>query len=182
MSLEKAQPETRMLPAQSGPSATGQRQMAGQPVDSHEPAEFNLRSFFPYLVRVFYRAVSSSVSEVYASRYGLSVSEWRTMAVLGPQRAMSATEIVEQSSMDKVNVSRAIKGLRRAGYLRRDINGDDRRRAVLRLTDEGVRVYRTLVPLLLELEVELLKGLSPEEQETLARLMEKVRVNAEGLS
>ena len=136
MSLEKAQPETRMLPAQSGPSATGQRQMAGQPVDSHEPAEFNLRSFFPYLVRVFYRAVSSSVSEVYASRYGLSVSEWRTMAVLGPQRAMSATEIVEQSSMDKVNVSRAIKGLRRAGYLRRDINGDDRRRAVVRLTSQ----------------------------------------------
>ncbi len=103
------------------------------------------------------------------------------MAVLGPQRAMSATEIVEQSSMDKVNVSRAVKGLRRAGYLRRDINGDDRRRAVLRLTDEGVKVYRALVPLVLELEADLLKGLSPEEQETLVRLMEKVRENAERL-
>jgi DNA-binding MarR family transcriptional regulator len=139
---------------------------------------FELRSFFPYRVRIFYRAVSSSVTQIYSSLFGLSVSEWRTMAVLGPYRALSASEIVEQSSMDKVNVSRAITGLRKAGMLKRDVDGDDRRRSVLRLTERGREVYNILVPKVLDLEERLLEGVTQEERKTLVTLMEKVRLNA----
>ncbi len=142
---------------------------------------FDLSSFFPYLVRVYYRAVSESVASIYSTLFGLSVSEWRTMVVLGPNRAMSASEIVAESSMDKVNVSRAVQRLRGAGLLKRDIDGDDRRRAVLRLTAKGVEAFRTLVPLVRQREVDLLAGLSPDERETLLRLMEKVRANAEAV-
>ena len=143
--------------------------------------DFDLSRFFPYLVRVYYRAVSESVSAVYSSLYKLTVSEWRTMAVLGPYRALSASEIVERSSMDKVNVSRAIKGLRNAGYLKRDIYGDDRRRAVLRLTKSGIEVFQALTPKVTEVEQQLLKDLSSQERDTLIRLMEKVHDNAKAL-
>ena len=139
---------------------------------------FDLETFFPYLVRVFYRAVSGAVSDVYTVRHGLSVSQWRTMAVLGPHRALSAGEIVAQSSMDKVNVSRAISSLREAGLLKRDIDGDDRRRAVLRLTDAGLAVYADLVPRMYEVEAAVLEDLSADERATLIALMEKVRKNA----
>ena len=151
-----------------------------RPAIPHGTADnFVLQSFFPYLVRVYYRAVSDSVRAIYTSLFDLSVSEWRTMAVLGPHRSMSAGEIVAQSSMDKVNVSRAIKGLRQAGFLKRDIDGDDRRRAVLRLTEKGEEAFRVLVPLLRQLEAELLHGLSDDDRATLLRLMDKVRKNAE---
>ncbi len=150
-----------------------------RPARSDGHAEFDLRAFFPYLVRVFYRSVSDSVAAIYATQYGLSVSEWRTMVVLGPRQAMSAGEIVEQSSMDKVNVSRAISGLRKRGFLKRDIDGEDRRRAVLRLTDKGAEAFDRLVPQVLQLESDLLSGLSSEERTTLLNLMEKVRKNAE---
>lgn len=145
-------------------------------------AHFDLNAFFPYLVRIFYRSVIDTVSSVYSTRYGLSVSEWRTMAVLGANRALSAGEIVERSSMDKVNVSRAIKGLREAGLLKRDIDGDDRRRAVVRLTDQGLEVFHDLVPLVTQVEDRLLHGLSQDERDTLFSLMEKVRSNAESVS
>lgn len=141
--------------------------------------DFDLASFFPYLVRLYYRAVSSAVSDVYTRRHGLTVSQWRTMAVLGPYRALSAGEIVEQSSMDKVNVSRAITGLRKAGLLKRDIDGDDRRRVSLRLTEAGLKVYEDLTPRMYEIEASLLEGLSDDERATLLRLMDKVRGNAE---
>ena len=144
------------------------------------PEKFDLHSFFPYLVRIYYRAVSDSVADICMSRYGLSVMEWRTMSVLGP-RVMSAGEIVEQSSMNKVNVTRAVQGLRKAGFLRRDIDGEDRRRSVLRLTDKGASAYRALVPLVTQLEHNLLAGLSADERNTLIRLMEKVRTNADAL-
>jgi DNA-binding MarR family transcriptional regulator len=141
-------------------------------------SDFELSSFFPYLVRIYYRAVSQSVSSIYSTLYGLSVSEWRTMAVLGPHQPLSASEIVERSSMDKVNVSRAIAGLRKKGFLGRGVNADDRRRVVLWLTENGNDVFQTLVPLIRELEAKLLDGLSEDEQATLIRLMEKVRNNA----
>lgn len=153
---------------------------AGAPAVA-DPMAFDLGAFFPYRVRVFYQAVSSSVSDIYEPLFGLSVSEWRTMAVLGPHQALSAGEIVERSSMDKVTVSRAIKKLRAAGLLKRDIDGDDRRRAVLRLTAKGVATHRDLVPLVLAREEALLEGFSDSERDALLRMMERVRRNAAAL-
>ncbi len=149
---------------------------AGETLD-----QFTLSNFFPYQVRIFYRSVSEAISDVYTDRFGLSVSEWRTMAVLGPHGAKSASEIVEQSSMDKVIVSRAIKGLQAHGLLKRDIDGDDRRRAVLRLTLEGRNLFGRLVPLVKQVEEQCLRGLSDEERTVLFSLMERVRINAENL-
>ncbi len=155
---------------------------AGADGQSRPAAAFDLASFFPYIVRVYYQAVSNSVANIYGPRFGLTVSEWRTMVVLGPQQALSAGEIVARSSMDKVAVSRAIKRLRDSGLLKRDIDGDDRRRAVLRLTDKGRAVFDSLVPLVLQLEADLLDGSSDDERETLLRLMDRVRRNAEALA
>ena len=143
---------------------------------------FDLRDFFPYLVRVYYRAVSDAVTNVYATRFGLSVSEWRTMAVLGPANALSASEIVEQSSMDKVTVSRAIKGLQAHKFLKRDVDNTDKRRAVLKLTQAGIDAFGELVPLVKQVEKDCLQGLTPEEQETLISLMHRVRQNADNLA
>jgi len=152
---------------------------SGLPSSHVVPANFDLRVFFPYQVRIYYRAVSTLLATVYSSVYGLSMSEWRTMAVLGPGQSLSSSEIVARSSMDKVNVSRAVKGLHNEGLLRRDIDGNDRRRSVLRLTEKGLDVFHAIIPQVTLLEQEMLKGLSIEERETLMRLMEKVRKNAE---
>ena len=110
------------------------------------------------------------------------MSEWRTMVVLGPTGALSAGEIVARSSMDKVNVSRAVKGLLAHGFLTRDIDGEDRRRSVLRLTREGRRVFNEIVPQVRDMEATCLKGLSQSETATLISLMERVRLNAESHS
>lgn len=141
--------------------------------------DFDLRDFFPYRVRVFATAVSAAVTRVYTERHGLAVSEWRTMAILGSNRALSAKEIVEKSSMDKVNVSRAVQSLRKKGLLKRDIDGDDRRRAVLRLTEEGNRVFQDLVPLVRDVEQQLISDLSDDELRVLEKLMARVKTKAE---
>ena len=147
-------------------------------MNSKNMDNFELSEFFPYLVRVYYRAVSDAVSSVYSKRYGLTTSEWRTMAVLGPTTTLSASEIVARSSMDKVNVSRAIKGLQREGFLRRDIDGQDKRRAVLRLTEKGSEAFAVLAPLVKQVEEDLLVGLSEQERTMLVKLMERVKNNA----
>ncbi len=101
------------------------------------------------------------------------------MAVLGSSDMFSASELVARSSLGKVNVSRAIKGLKAAGYARRDIDFEDKRRAVVRLTAEGRQVLATLIPLVKAREAELLEGLEPHEQQLLLGLMQKVKHNAD---
>ena len=103
------------------------------------------------------------------------------MAILGSYGLMSAKEIVAQSSMDKVRISRAVKKLCASQLLRRDIDGEDRRRSVLRLTPKGAEIFRSLVPQVRAMEKKLLDGLSPEEYDTLKYLMAKVRDNSEAL-
>ncbi|KZL15403.1 Transcriptional regulator HosA [Pseudovibrio axinellae] len=155
--------------------------MMAIPTNTTDRDDFQLGAFFPYKVRVFGTAVSAAVSSVYRERYGLSVSEWRTMAILGRNQALSASEIVERSSMDKVNVSRAVQSLRKKELLRRDIDGEDRRKSVLRLTAEGLRIFYDVIPLVRDVEAALTANLSEEEQTLLMTLMEKVQHNAEAL-
>lgn len=149
--------------------------------ETSPPPEFDLHKFFPYMVRVFYRSVSDSISHIYTSKFNLSVSEWRVIVTLGTNNVFSASEIVERSSVTKVNVSRATKSLHKRGLLKRDINGIDKRRAALRLTAEGKEIYTTLVPLVTALEEELLDGLTQREFETLISLMSKIQKNAENV-
>ena len=143
--------------------------------------EFNLGNFFPYLVRIYYRAVSTAVSDVYTKSYELSVSEWRTMAVLGAQKSLSASEIVARSSMDKVNVSRAIKALQARGFLERQTDQNDKRKIALKLTDKGNTAFRDLVAKVTKIEESCLADLTVEEQSTLITLMGRVQNNAEKL-
>ncbi len=144
--------------------------------------DFALDSYFPYQVRIFYRAISQSVTNIYSTMFGLTVSEWRAMAVLGSHEPLSASDIVERSSIDKVNASRAIKGLQKRGLLERQVDPDDGRRAMLRLSPEGQKVFQTLVPLVQALENQLLEGLSATERDTLWELMNRVRMNAEEIT
>ncbi len=143
---------------------------------------FTLEEFFPYQVRRFYLAVSQSVTDIYSSRYGLSVSEWRTMAVLGNHQPLSASDVVRRSSIDKVQVSRAIQGLLKRGFLQRLVDDADRRRVHLHLTDAGQQVFADLVLRVRAREQQLLGGLSHEEQDSLKALMAKVRQQAESIN
>jgi DNA-binding MarR family transcriptional regulator len=143
---------------------------------------FTLEQFFPYQVRIFYLQVSQSVSDIYSSRYGLNVSEWRTMAVLGNHQLLSASDVVQRSSIDKVQVSRAIQGLLKRDLLQRRVDPMDRRRVHLHLTDEGQRVFADLVSRVQDLERQLLSCLSEHERITLLSLMVRVRQQAERIN
>ncbi len=136
---------------------------------------FDLHTFFPYRVRMFYKTVSQSIKKIYTEQFGLNVHEWRTMANLHNFRPLSAKEIVECSSIGKVNVSRAIASLQKKDLLERHIDPTDRRRVLLCLTPKGKKIMNELIPLLREKEQELLSSLTPDEAETLCKLMLKVR-------
>src|SRR5438445_5347964 len=75
------------------------------------PAELELERFLPYRLSVLTNRISTAIARVYVRRFGLTVPEWRVMAVLGRFGEMPANAVCERTAMDKVRVSRAVARL-----------------------------------------------------------------------
>ena len=139
-----------------------------------EHAVLALERFLPYRLSVLSNRISQDIARLYAARFALNVTEWRLLAVLGRYPGLAATELAERTAMDKVAVSRAVASLLADGRLTRKTDGADRRRAVLRLSAKGYRIYDEVAPLALAYERELLAGLRADERAALERLLELV--------
>ena len=137
-------------------------------------AELDLEHFLPYRLSVLSNRLSSMIARIYTERFALSITEWRVMAVLGRYPDLSANEVAQRTAMDKVAVSRAVARLLDAGRLMREMHGDDRRRSVLRLSDDGYRIYDEVAPLALAFERRLLHGIDETERALLFRLLDRL--------
>ncbi|MEN1925930.1 MarR family winged helix-turn-helix transcriptional regulator [Luteimonas sp. MJ293] len=138
----------------------------------HEILE--LEHFLPYRLSVVSNHISQTIAAVYAERFGISITEWRVLAVLGRYPDLSAGDVAERTAMDKVAVSRAVARLLKTGLIERETHGSDRRRSVLRLSRAGHRVYDQVVPMTLEYERKLLATFSEAERAILDRLLTRL--------
>ena len=142
--------------------------------------ELILENFLPYRLSILSNTVSSAIAIAYDKRFGLTIPEWRVIAVLGRFPGLSAVEVADRTMMDKVAVSRAVTKLLKKGRLDREFADADRRRSILNLSEEGRRVHDDIAPLALKFEADLLDGLSEAEiyalNSTIERLMARARL------
>lgn len=132
--------------------------------------DFNLDEFLPYQLAELSRRVSARFSQAYRERYGISVAEWRVVAHLSQQTAVSVREIHKRVGMDKPKVSRAATRLEAAGYLRKVVNPVDRRLVELSLTPKGREMIDTLAPIAADYQAELFAVLGDEAGEFVDRV------------
>ena len=140
--------------------------------------KLHLEHFVPYRLSVLTNIVSMSIAEAYEREFGLSIPQWRVIAVLARYPDLSAIEVAERTAMDKVAVSRAVQGLLAAGRLVRAYDAGDRRRTRLRLSRAGQSVYTRVAPLALSYEKKLLDALSATDRRALDRLVGRLIVRA----
>ncbi|HSZ73260.1 MAG TPA: MarR family winged helix-turn-helix transcriptional regulator [Rhizomicrobium sp.] len=144
-------------------------------------AQLDLDHFLPYRLSVLTNRVSGAIARHYADRFGMTIPEWRAMAVLGQGDELSAREVAQRTAMDKVQVSRAVASLVTAKRVQRQSDGNDGRVSRLSLTRKGRAIYDEIVPLALHLEELLLAPLSSAERGTLDALMLKLARQIEHL-
>jgi DNA-binding MarR family transcriptional regulator len=140
----------------------------------------NLEDFLPYRLSVLSHTISATIAKAYETKFGVSIPEWRVIAILGRFPGLSAVEVADRTMLDKVAVSRAVTKLIKNGRIDREFADADRRRSILQLSDEGKRVHDEIAPLALAFENELLQGISAEDFATfnvvLERLLGKARL------
>ncbi|GAB2492971.1 MarR family transcriptional regulator [Pseudoxanthomonas sangjuensis] len=145
-----------------------------QPAHPPVQSDFDLDRLFSYRLSVLSNRISGAISREYHRRFGLAITEWRVMAVLGRFPGLSAGEVSARTAMDKVAVSRAVARLLERGLIQREIHDDDRRRSVLALSTEGVRVHDEVAPMVMEYHQRLFESFTPEERAVLDKLLDKL--------
>ncbi len=144
------------------------------PSKNRREPPLQLDRFLPYRFSILAKRLSDTLAREYAERFGLTIPEWRVMAVLGHDGELSASGVCERTLMDKVTVSRAVARLVDQGRLESRTDAADRRRTRLRLTAAGRAVYWKIVPLARHYEARLLDGLSSRERQSLDGLLAKL--------
>tara|TARA_R110001599_G_scaffold353462_1_gene592935 strand:- start:33487 stop:33954 length:468 start_codon:yes stop_codon:yes gene_type:complete len=136
--------------------------------------DLKLQTFLPYMLNNLAERVSSGLSGIYADEYQLSIPEWRVIANLAEHSTLNARQIVERTTMEKSKVSRAVSNLCERGLITQKRAEGDSRAKDLTLTEEGLALYRSIVPRVLDWERELLAEMSPGEYRDLMHLLQKL--------
>jgi DNA-binding MarR family transcriptional regulator len=81
-----------------------------------------------------------------AHRYNISLNEFRLLMAIGRLGASASHELAEHTGVNAMSVSRAVGTLQRHGRITVETDPANRRRKVLRLTEEGERLYAIMRP------------------------------------
>lgn len=146
-----------------------------------DTAGLELDEYLPFRLSIASNAVSRLIARAYEDRFGLTIPQWRLMAVLA-EGELTPQAIVTRTVMDKVMVSRAAQGLVNRHLIARTANEADGRSHTLALTETGRRLHAEIAPLALAYEAALLAGLAPAEVAQLKRLLGRLESAAARLS
>ncbi len=115
----------------------------------------------------------------FAKQHELTLTEWRTMVVLANRPGSAAQDVSAATGLHRMNISRALAGLRKAGRVSEARDPDNHRRTLLWLTPTGERTFREIIPYSERQADDLLEVLSKDELAQLDRIVDKLVARAE---
>lgn len=139
----------------------------------------SLSRFLPYQLSIASNAVSGRIALEYRQRFGLSIPEWRVMAILGDAGTLTQRDLTRKTLMDKVAVNRACKVLEERELAVRTPNEQDGRSHLLALTADGKAMHDEIMPLAREMEQRMFEGFSKEEVAQFRDMLDRVRERAD---
>jgi len=143
---------------------------------------FLLSEFMPYRLAILSQAISRLIATEYESRFGLSMNQWRVMAVLAAEPDLSAKDICARTLMDKMTVSRTLRKLTVRKLVKRAASKRDGRLSRIRLTKTGLTIHTEIIPLARAYEQQLFESLNHEERESFFQIIRKLQHRAESLA
>ena len=78
--------------------------------------------------------------------HGLTEQQWRVIRVLAEHGGIDASEVAERSFLLAPSLTRILQFLEREGLVERQSDNNDQRRSVLRLTENGRKIFGRVGP------------------------------------
>jgi DNA-binding MarR family transcriptional regulator len=126
-------------------------------------------------------AAKANVTRRYLADFGLSVPEWRLLAMTTRFQPVRFSELVANSSMDKGQASRTLQGMIKRGFIATKAPGAVRRAGdtaavpvILQVTPKGRSLYKAVLPIAQRNQAKLLQKLTRDERRTLYIILSKL--------
>jgi DNA-binding MarR family transcriptional regulator len=142
--------------------------------DADELASFNVEQSPRYRLAMLSRLWTASSERIYQEHFGLSLSEWRILAIVGAEQPIYASAIAERGLLEKSRISRLVARLTERGLLESRADETDTRRQWLRLTPEGERTFQEIARISLDRDTLFRRALTPAENREFDRLLGKL--------
>lgn len=109
-----------------------------------------------------------------ASRYKISLNEFRLLMTIGAMGTTASHEVAELTGVNVMSVSRAVSALERNGRISVVPDPENRRRKALTLTEEGQRLYDIMRPQTQKVAEYLFSELAGDEVRMLDSILSKL--------
>jgi DNA-binding MarR family transcriptional regulator len=141
-----------------------------------------IRDLLSYRVHVVANLLSRGAELRYRREFGVSLWEWRTIALLGASdEPLSLGHLARAAGIDKSQMSRVVSGLARRRLVLREVQPGDRRGVRLTLTKTGQRLYSGLIRAAGERDAVFRDYLSKGEKDAFERVLTKLAGRARAL-
>jgi len=165
-------------PLQSAPAGTTSRVAAGIAAGAARTIrsgdEATIRDLLSFKLHVVANLLSRGAALRYRREFGVSLMEWRTLALLGGGAPMSLNELAKLAGLDKSQMSRVVAGLTARALVLRAIDASDARGVQLSLSAAGKKMYHGLIAAANQRNDAFLAALEPREQRVLEAVLDKL--------
>lgn len=111
----------------------------------------------------------------------LSMEGFISMIHIRHLDGMHQTQLAETVGRDKPSVTRTLDGLEKRGWVRRNVDPDDRRSHLLGLTDEGKRILELAEPYVREIITQIFEPISDADYQVFLSVLSTLRHQIESL-
>jgi DNA-binding MarR family transcriptional regulator len=150
------------------------------PTDCQDSAPVaQLEQFLTFRLARVQSKLAAQTSRILRDHAGITIAQWRIIAVLGEIDPCTAAHLSRQITMDKALISRNVKTLIAEDVIDMQRDTRDSRAMRLGLTDKGRQIYGRTFPRMHARQQALRSFLAPEDEAVLARALDKLERAAE---
>lgn len=141
-----------------------------------------IRDLLSYRLHTVANLLSRGAELRYRREFGVSLWEWRSIALLGAVREpLSLNHLAQAAGIHKSQMSRVVSGLSKRGLVKRESDPADARGVRLTLSKSGRRVYDGLIRAAAQRDAAFRGCLSAKEHEVFDRALSKLAGEARAL-
>ena len=134
-----------------------------------------IRDLLSYRLHTVANLLSRGAELRYRREFGVSLWEWRSVALLGGAEApMSLSELARAAGIDKGQMSRVVSGLAKRGLVVREADSTDGRGVRLALSGAGRRLYRGLIRAAAQRDSAFNACLTDREKQVFGKVLHKL--------
>ena len=119
-------------------------------------------------------------------QYDISHAQFVILAITlwfdSQNQEISQSLIIQQSKLDKMTVSKALKKLVTQGFVKRLEHSQDTRAKSVQLTKKGKEIAAKLVPIVEKIDETFFGTIKKSDQQTLIRILNQLVLNSDGRS